>query len=355
LASGYGAPGDAATLLARIADVERRPPPKETVEGLLATPFPTPDEARPYLGDWVGDVWMKDDQPRTGDKAFRIRIENGRVIGESVHADGPNGPWTQRWDYFRVTPNGFTYGVMNGMRPRGVVLFEGTVRGDTFTGESRFGGIDFRRPDGSPPPPLRFSFKRVRQQPVRGVSGGLPPRDEWQRVPDIIAALGGAAGKRVADIAAGTGYLTKPIAKAVGASGRVFAVEISDSALANLRDLARRETLGNIEVVAGTTSDPRLPADIDAAVILNSYHELADYKGMLAAIRRALRPGGVLVLVDNKAPAGWFPTRDEQASHHALESKFVEEELRAAGFEVVDRQDSFIVTPYAQWMIVARK
>ena len=62
LVSGYGAPSEGAALLARIADVERRPPPAETVEGLLSTPFPSPEEARPFIGEWVGDVWMKPEE-----------------------------------------------------------------------------------------------------------------------------------------------------------------------------------------------------------------------------------------------------------------------------------------------------
>jgi hypothetical protein len=52
---------------------------------------------------------------------------------------------------------------MNGMRPRGVILFEGKLEGDVLSGKSRFGGIDFRMPDGSPPKSPSFSFKRVRK------------------------------------------------------------------------------------------------------------------------------------------------------------------------------------------------
>src|SRR5688500_5536023 len=85
---------------------------------------------------------------------------------------------------------------------------------------------------------------------VRG-GGGLPPRDEWQRVPDLIAALGITEGQRVADIAAGQGYLTKPLSKAVGKSGRVYAVEISEDARRALTELAARDSLANVEVVAG--------------------------------------------------------------------------------------------------------
>jgi putative esterase len=163
LVSGYGTPADSAKLLAGIAEVERRPPPTETVEGLLATPFPTPDEARAFIGDWVGDVWMGADEPRTGKLTLRIRVVDGRVIGETIRRTPEGEERTQRWEYFKITPQGMTWGNMNGMRPRGLVLFEGKLERDTLTGTNRFGGIDFKRPDGSSPPPLRFSFKRVRK------------------------------------------------------------------------------------------------------------------------------------------------------------------------------------------------
>ena len=161
LVSGYGAPADGESLLARIIEVERRPPPAETVEGLLATPFPTPEEARAYIGEWVGDLWMKPEQPRTGDLMLRIRVENGRVIGETIHTRAPPEYRIIKWQYLKVTENGLTWGFMNGMRPRGVVLFEGTLKGDTLNGTSRFGGVDFRLQDGSSPPPHYFSFKRI--------------------------------------------------------------------------------------------------------------------------------------------------------------------------------------------------
>lgn len=157
LVAGYGAPPNSETLLAQITEVERRPPPTETVEGLLATPFPTPEEARGFIGDWIGDVWMSPDEPRTGKLTLRIRVENGQVIGETVRRTESGEERANRVEYFKVTPTGLTYGFMNGMRPRGVALFEGTLRGDTLSGEMRFGGIKFEEKG----PPLKFSFKRV--------------------------------------------------------------------------------------------------------------------------------------------------------------------------------------------------
>ena len=189
---------------------------------------------------------------------------------------------------------------------------------------------------------------------VRG-GDGLPPRDEWQNVPGILAALGEIRGKRIADVAAGEGYLTKHVSRAVGPSGRVYAVEIGDKELASLRALAQRDSFTNVHVIESTATDPRLPSDLDGVVILNSYHELTDYRSMLAGIKRALRPGALLVLVDNAAGTGWFTQRDDQASHHALDPKYVVAELTDAGFEIADRRDDFITRPYAQWLIVARR
>ena len=159
LAAAYGAPEDSARRLAEIAAAERRPPPAETVEGLLATPFATPDEARPFVGEWVGDVVMGPDQPRTNAVRLRVRVAGGRVVGETVRT-GPDGAEVVRaWEYLRVTPAGLTWGIMNGMRPRAVVLFEGVLQGDTLAGRTRFGGVELPPGEGTS---LYFSFTRVR-------------------------------------------------------------------------------------------------------------------------------------------------------------------------------------------------
>ena len=186
-------------------------------------------------------------------------------------------------------------------------------------------------------------------------SATAPQRAEWQRLPDIMTALGATEGRRIADIGAGRGELTREIAARVGKSGRAYAVEISEDALRALGELAARDSLGNIEVVTGTETDPRLSADsIDGAVVLNTYHELTRHAEMLAAIRAALRPGGVLVLVDNSALNADEP-RQAQVSRHGITPALVEAEVREAGFEIVERTDDFIVKPYPIWMLVARR
>ena len=93
---------------------------------------------------------------------LRIRVVDGRVIGETIRRTPDGVERAHTLQYLKVTPQGITWGNMNGMRPRGVNLFEAALKGDTLAGTVRFGGIDFRRPDGSSPEPLHFSFKRVR-------------------------------------------------------------------------------------------------------------------------------------------------------------------------------------------------
>jgi hypothetical protein len=163
LVSGYGAPSNGPGLLARIVELEKSRLPAETVEGLLATPFPTPEEVKDFLGEWVGDMWMSAEQPRTGDTTLRIKVVEGQVVGETVRRTAVGQERVQRWEYLKVSPQGLTWGNLNGMRPRGVVLFEGKLEGGTLAGKSRFAGIDFRLPNGSPAPSPSFSFKRVRK------------------------------------------------------------------------------------------------------------------------------------------------------------------------------------------------
>jgi hypothetical protein len=161
--AGYGAPTNRDELIAQIEEVERRPPLKETVEGLLATPFPTPDEARPYIGEWTGDIWMNADELVAGHPrhVLHVSVVDGRVVGESISEPTPGRKDVQKWTYMKITPEGMTFAYMNGMRPRGMLMHEGTMKDGTLSGVSRFGGIDFKYPEGMTPPVIHFAFKKV--------------------------------------------------------------------------------------------------------------------------------------------------------------------------------------------------
>jgi predicted methyltransferase len=185
-------------------------------------------------------------------------------------------------------------------------------------------------------------------------------RDDWQRVPDIFTALGVKPGSRIADLGAGEGWLTTRLARQVGASGRVFAVDIDDGALNRLTETLVRDTLRNVEVVLAEDDDPRLPfGTLDGVVILNAYHEITKRVPVLEGVRRGLRPGGVLVIVDN-LPTDSLWSRREQVSRHGLAMSFARDDLEAQGFEIVSTNPTFIEQKNGdhrqrQWMIVARR
>lgn len=181
-------------------------------------------------------------------------------------------------------------------------------------------------------------------------------REEWQRVPEIVRALGVAAGSSVADIGAGGGFFTFRLAREVGASGRVYAVDVADDDLRRLRERSKREGLTQIEVVAGARDNPRLAeGSIDAALIVNAYHEMREHQAMLAAIRRALKPNGRLVIVEPIVESRRGESRDRQESSHEIEPRYVEADLEEAGFEVIELRDPFTKRPAGdtEWLIVA--
>ena len=189
---------------------------------------------------------------------------------------------------------------------------------------------------------------------VRAQSGD---RDSWQRVPEVMAALAIGTGSRVADVGAGTGYFTSHLAREVGAYGRVYAVEISESELSRLSRLAEDEGLDNIEVVRGETDDPRLQAQsLDAVLVVDAYHEMIEYEAMLAGMYSALRAGGRLVILD-LAPSDGSTSRDGQVDRHRIGIDLVEQEVRAAGFEILDSDPQFTRTGRGrgQWMLIARR
>ena len=181
-------------------------------------------------------------------------------------------------------------------------------------------------------------------------------RDSWQRVPDIMAALAIGAGSYVGDVGAGDGYFTRYLADAVGSTGRVYAVDISDSALSSLRRLVENEDFDNVDIVRGEVDNPNLDAEsVDAILVVNAYHEMTEHEAMVVGMFDALKPGGRLVMLDF-IPADASASRDEQTRSHDIGIDIAERELRAVGFEIVERYEQFADNGRSdQWMLVARR
>jgi SAM-dependent methyltransferase len=137
----------------------------------------------------------------------------------------------------------------------------------------------------------------------------------------------------------------------------VFAVEISEPALARLGRLAESQSLDNVEVIRGQIDDPGLPdRSLDAVLVVDAYHEMTEHAAMLAGLYRALRPGGRLVILD-LAPSDRGASRDRQTASHRLAITLAEQEILEAGFEVVSRDPQFTKDGRGrqQWMLVARR
>jgi SAM-dependent methyltransferase len=140
----------------------------------------------------------------------------------------------------------------------------------------------------------------------------------------------------------------------------VFAVDISESSLRTLAEKLAKDTLRNVEVVLSEEDDPRLPfGTLDGVVILNAYHEMTKRVPVLEGVKRALKPGGVVVIVDNR-PADSVASRKSQMERHTLALDFARDDLEAQGFEIVSTDPKFIdqkVGDHAerQWMVVARR
>ena len=129
-------------------------------------------------------------------------------------------------------------------------------------------------------------------------------RDAWQRPGEVMDAMELKEGARVADIGCGFGYFTFRMAARVGAKGKVYAVDIDEEVIGKVRMRKEREKLDQVDPILSKSADPGLPNDLDAVLIVDSYHEFRDYDRMAQAIFRALKPGGRLVIIDGEGPSG---------------------------------------------------
>jgi FkbM family methyltransferase len=147
----------------------------------------------------------------------------------------------------------------------------------------------------------------------------------------IAASLALEAGMAVADVGAGTGLFVGSFARRVGVRGRVYAVELSPRFREHLRARARAQELPQVTVVAATERDSGLAAgSVDVAFVCDTYHHFDYPRATLASLRRALRPGGALVVVDFERIEGRSP--DWILEHVRAGKAEVIREIEAAGF-----------------------
>lgn len=153
-----------------------------------------------------------------------------------------------------------------------------------------------------------------------------PEREQEEKPDALLAALQLKPGEVVADIGAGTGYYSWRLAKAVGATGRVYAVDIQQEMLDLLQRKMAERNLTNVTGVLGTIQDPKLPAgSVDLVLMVDVYHEFDHPFEMMRGICKALKPGGRVVFVEFRAEDPKVPIKEV----HKMSAAQVRKEMTA--------------------------
>ena len=162
-----------------------------------------------------------------------------------------------------------------------------------------------------------------------------------------IAALDIRPGATVADVGAGSGYMTIRLAAAVGPRGRVYATDVQPEMVEKLTARVKSAALPNVTPILSKTDDPGLPeGSLDLILMVDVYHELAAPQRMLQLLKRALAPAGRLVLLEYRKEDPAIPIREE----HKMSVADAKAEVEAEGYrlasvlETLPRQHILIFT-----------
>lgn len=152
----------------------------------------------------------------------------------------------------------------------------------------------------------------------------------------MLEALALRGGEVVADLGAGSGYYTFPLARAVGPTGTVLAVEIQDEMLAALRRRAALTSATNVGLIRGTPRNPRLPAGrVDLVLMVDVYHELEYPFEVMSQVVRALKPQGRVALIEYRAEDPAVPV----GALHKMSQAQLRLEMGAVGLRQVGSYD----------------
>ena len=173
-------------------------------------------------------------------------------------------------------------------------------------------------------------------------------REQEERPEVALDSLALKPGMVVADVGAGSGYMSLRMAVRVGPSGKVYAEDIQPEMLALLKQRQTQLRIANVQTVLGTPTDAKLPeGGIDLILLVDVYHEFSEPTKMLASLRSALRPDGRLVLLEYRKEDPTIPIRPE----HTMSVQEVKTELGAAGF----RLDRLVETLPLQHILIFKK
>jgi ubiquinone/menaquinone biosynthesis C-methylase UbiE len=192
------------------------------------------------------------------------------------------------------------------------------------------------------------------QQQREAVAKGLadPARDEKQKPRELLKAMEVRPGMTVADVGTGIGYMLPFISRWVGPTGHVFAEDIFDDFLASAKLRAKNQKLENVTFIKGTDTDPMLPEGaVDVVLALDVYHHFDFPDKMLAAIHKALKPDGKLVVVEYYKRQEAMPN-GRALTHIRLDMPDVIKEVEGNHFHLLSEREHI---PDSQYMLILRK
>ena len=172
-----------------------------------------------------------------------------------------------------------------------------------------------------------------------------PGRDKRLQIDRVMDILGINAGKNVADIGAGSGWFTVRAARRVGDQGKVYAVDINLEAIRYIEERSQKEGLHNIKGILGKEDNSLLPdSDVDAVLLLKTYHEVAKPVALLRNLRASLRPGAKVGIID----------RNGNGENHGVQKEVVIREAAEAGYDLAGKYD-FVKDDMDYFLVFAPK
>lgn len=173
-------------------------------------------------------------------------------------------------------------------------------------------------------------------------------RDAWQKPEEVVKALNLKNGDVVADIGAGTGYFSRPLAKAVAPYGKVYAVDVAADILGYLKERAEKENLRNIVTIVSTEDDPKLPANtVDLAFFCDTTHHVADRINFYRKMGAGMKPHSWLAIIDYPPDSPHAPHKPEQL----VSRQVVITEAQKAGFTFVKE---YKILPYHYFLLLEK-
>lgn len=176
-----------------------------------------------------------------------------------------------------------------------------------------------------------------------------PEREQKERTDLLLGLLALHPGDTVADIGAGTGYFSLPIARLVGPTGRVLAVDIQPEMLTIIEERARAGKIANIVPVLATETDPMLPDnEVDLVLMVDAYHEFSFPREVMTRVVDALSEDGRVVLVEYRGEDPTVPIK----RLHKMSVAQAKREMAAVGLVLDQLHDNL---PWQHVMVFRRQ